>query len=597
MKFEFKKVFSVTVVLLFFASLAGCGISAPNGSTSSSSGTSSSSSSVAIADDHESTNDYVWDSSSEVAITLSSSSASTAGSGVVVTGSEIRITNAGDYLICGNLSDGRIVVDTEDSGWVRLILSNAYITCSTNAPIDIENADKAMVVISGTSNALVDGSSYVLAEGEDEPNAALYSKADLTLYGDGGVLTVKGNYNDGICGKDGLVVREAHVIVNAADDGIRGKDYISVHSGTLVVTSAGDGLKSDNEDDASLGYISIESGSVTVTAGTGGDGDGLQAESQVQIADGTFVITTGGGSSVALSGDNSAKGIKGSAGVVINGGTYTLSCSDDGIHSDNAVIISNGTINMAVNTGAADGIHGDNTLEIAGGTITISQCYEGLEAQVVTIRDGDIHLTASDDGINAAGDIESSSSYIIYIYGGYTVVNAAGDGLDANGSIYMNGGTMIVNGPTASDNSPIDYDMVCGISGGTLIAAGSSGMAQAPSTSSSQYSVKINFGSSSGPGGGMPGQMSSGTTITAGTLFHIQNSAGSNLLTFAPSKAYQCVVFSSPSLTSGSTYSVYTGGSCTGTATDGWYSGGTYSGGTSRGSFTVNSIVTSVSVN
>jgi hypothetical protein len=97
------------------------------------------------------------------------------------------------------------------------------------------------------------------------------------------------------------------------------------------------------------------------------------------------------------------------------------------------------------------------------------------------------------------------------------------------------------------------------ISGGFLVAAGSSGMAQAPSTSSTQYSVVHNFSSPQ----------------AAGTMVHIETQDGEEILTFVPAKAYQSVVLSSPELKNGSTYIVYSGGSSTGTVTDGLYSGGT----------------------
>ena len=143
----------------------------------------------------------------------------------------------------------------------------------------------------------------------------------------------------------------------------------------------------------------------------------------------------------------------------------------------------------------------------------------------------------------------------------------------------MTGGDVIVNGPTNNGNGPLDYDASFKISGGSVIAAGSSGMAQAPGAASSQYSVLFILKS----------------TFAANTLFHIQSSDGTDILTFAPKKAYQSVAFSSSKLKSGITYDVYYGGSSTGTASDGLYSGGAYSGGTKYTSFTVSGITTRVS--
>jgi hypothetical protein len=140
----------------------------------------------------------------------------------------------------------------------------------------------------------------------------------------------------------------------------------------------------------------------------------------------------------------------------------------------------------------------------------------------------------------------------------------------------MTGGDVIINGPTADFNGALDYYGTFKITGGFLVAVGSSGMAQAPSTSSTQYSVMMTFPSAQ----------------SAGTMVHFESEDGKDILTFVPEKAYESVVLCSPELKYGSTYVVYSGGRSTGTVTDGLYSGGTYSGGTQITSFTISSVVT-----
>ncbi len=136
-------------------------------------------------------------------------------------------------------------------------------------------------------------------------------------------------------------------------------------------------------------------------------------------------------------------------------------------------------------------------------------------------------------------------------------------------------GRVVVNGPTEQMNGALDYDATFNITGGTLIAVGSSGMAQAPTTSSTQASVLLNISGQS-----------------AGTLVNIQNAAGESVLTFAPAKAYSSILFSSPDLAQGTEYTLYVGGSATGTEVGGLYTDGTYSGGSEYGSFTQSSMVT-----
>ena len=171
-----------------------------------------------------------------------------------------------------------------------------------------------------------------------------------------------------------------------------------------------------------------------------------------------------------------------------------------------------------------------------------------------------------------------TGSYYLYINGGRIVVDAAGDGLDANGAIEMTGGVVLVNGPTNSGNAALDYDGTFNISGGFFVAAGSAGMAQAPSQTSTQNALLLNLSGS----------------LAGGTIIHIQDSAGQEILTFAPSKEYQSVAFSSAGLVSGTEYTVYYGGSSTGTNSDGLYEGGAYTPGTEYTSFTVSSVVTAL---
>lgn len=156
------------------------------------------------------------------------------------------------------------------------------------------------------------------------------------------------------------------------------------------------------------------------------------------------------------------------------------------------------------------------------------------------------------------------------------MIDAAGDGIDVNGSIEMTKGVVIINSPLSNMDSALDYDRSFKITGGLMVAAGSSGMAQAPDMSSTQYSVSINFR----------------TALSSGTLVHIQTDEGEGILSFAPTKTYQSIVFSSPELKKGSAYDVYYGGISTGTEKDGLYGDGIYTPGTQYTSFTISGIVT-----
>jgi hypothetical protein len=594
-------------------------------------------------DASDSTADAILGKSQVTKISLNGDSITVNGSGATASGSTVTIASAGSYRINGTLSNGMIAVDTKDKAAVEIILNGINISNSSTSPFYVKNAESTVIVLeAGTNNSITDGSSYVFEDAEsDEPNAAMFSKDAMTICGTGS-LTVDGKYNDGITSKDGLTIINGKITVNAVDDGIRGKDFITVKGGTVNVIASGDGLKSDNDEDTEKGYIAVESGVLNVVSGA----DGLDAQTDVAVTGGTLNITSGGGSSSKIAADASAKAVKGTASVTVDGGTFNINSADDAVHSNGSITVNGGK--FSISTGD-DGFHADTALTFNGGDIGITKSYEGIESAVITINSGNIRVVSSDDGINVAGgndgsgtipgpgmggtgttgtggttggvipgsgttggtgsfpgsgttppgngtmpggtgtmpgtgipqgndSFASTGNYFLYINGGYITVNSGGDGVDVNGSIEMTDGVLIVNGPTANDNAAIDYDGYFNIKGGFLAAAGSSGMAQAPGTSSTQNSLLLNLSSAK----------------QAGTIIHIQTSAGTEVLTLSPSKTYQSVVFSSPELVTGGTFEVYVGGSSTGTFTDSLYQDGSYTPGTKYTNFTVAGIVTSI---
>ena len=518
-------------------------------------------------------------------IFLNHDSISVTGAGAVADGAVVTVVKAGVFLISGTLDDGIITVDTTDSGLVRLLLNGIHASCSTSSPLFIMDAgDVEIHLVAGTTSTLADAVTYVYAEaGQDEPNAAIFSKSDLDITGDG-TLVVNGRYNDAINVKDGLDILGGNIVANAVDDGIRGKDNVTILGGSITVTAGDNGIKSDNDTDEGRGFIEIASGRVNVTSG----GDALTAQRSIDIRGGDIKLVSGGGSGSSSSIDISAKGIKGLESVVISAGNIEIDSADDGVHSDNAILVSGGSCLIA---SGDDAFHAEETLEISGGVINITKSYEGLESKLITIDDGTIHIVSSDDGINVAGGDGSggwtpggggsSAAYILTINGGLVWMNAGGDGLDSNGNMVINGGTVLVNGPTDNGNGPIDIGDGSGyyfrMNGGLVVAAGSSGMAVGNSTSSTQYGVLVNLSAAQ----------------TAGTIFHLRASSGTEMLTFKPAKKYQSVFFSSPSLASGS-YDVYLNGSSSGVLNDNLITGGVYTPGTKYTTFSATGVATRV---
>lgn len=512
---------------------------------------------------HYSEGEQDWDTASASQVTLSGGSATTDDGSVAVQGATVTITEAGTYVVGGRLDDGSLVVDTSSEDRVRIVLDGADVTSSSSPAIDVVAADEVVVVLAdGTTNSLSGGA---------DAGAALDSAADLTIAGTGS-LTVDGTVNDAIASSDGLVVVDATIEATAVDDGIRGKDYLVIRRATITVDAGGDGLVSDNTEDAARGYVTLADSVLSITAG----GDGVAAATDLDVSSGEVDVTAGGGSSQPVADDASAKGLKAGAALSVLDGTIVVDAADDAIHSNDSIAISGGQISLV---SGDDGVHADATLTITGGTIDVSASYEGIESAVVVIEGGDLTLRSSDDGINVSGGNDASGfgpgggaqggpggdprggggtggdqfadtgDQSLTITGGTIVVDADGDGADVNGSMTMTGGVLTIHGPTEQMNGALDATSI-DVSGGMLTAAGSAGMAQAP-TSGSQAVLGVRLGS------GLP----------AGSVVTITADDGTVVTTFTTTKVTETLVLSSPALAAGSTYTVAVDGSQLGSLT------------------------------
>ena len=469
------------------------------------------------------------------------------------------------------------------------------------------------------------------AEGEVYPNACIYSCEDLELSGEG-ELHITGNADKGINTKDDLKIKSGTVTVTSAGVGIRANDSLEMSGGTVTVNAGADGVKTANTETEGKGYLTVEGGSLYITAKGDGlsaatdltisggnlvltttDTDGVVLEESSGnptsgSTGGSFGGMGGGGrpgrpggmgESSADKAAISAKGLKAAGTLTVSGGQITVVAQDDGIHSDGDVHIADGTLHIRA---ADDGIHAEKELTVSGGALTVAQSYEGLEALHINVLGGTNRITASDDGANATngtgggmmggpgggrpggmggwwgqGSDNSSTDTsvstetpVLTFAGGYSVFNAAGDGIDSNGNIVISGGTVIVYGPTDNGNGPIDsgdgnYSVT--VSGGTLLAVGSNGMAE-----SAENAGQAVLAASWRNGG-----------ISAGETIGIVDSDGKVLAAFELPKAISSIVFSSVDLTAGETYSIVGGGSATGTVVDGVIDPSTYTGYESMG--------------
>lgn len=555
-------------------------------------------------------------------ITLSPDGSTSTDASVRIDGQTVTITQAGTYQIAGTLDDGALIVESGENAKITLVLGGVSIKNSTGAAIQIATADDVTIELAeGTTNVLQSGEEVDIAtatESKEASGGALQSKADLKIKGRGS-LTVLGYLNNGIhCTKD-LKIKNGNISVTALGHGIKGKKSVTVSGGMVTVTSGKDGITSDETENEEKGFVTIEDGEIIITSA----GDGVSAETTLTVTGGVISIISGGGSANAqqktdnmrdwwdfdnsASDDNSAscKGLKAGKALVISGGSITIDAQDDALHTDGDMTISGGE--CILSTGD-DGAHAALSLTVLDGKITVLTSYEGLEANQITLAGGELDITASDDGINANGgsdgfsggfgggfggrrsDMNSQSGDmtppdnsnmqtppdgnapsgnpptmpgqdaadstttddttdkqpVLLITGGKITVNADGDGLDSNGDLRVEGGDITINGPSNGGNGALDIGTENGgagvIAGGTLIALGTSSMTENFGSTSTQCAFLVTMNS-----------FGAGETIT------ITDSQGNVLYTGVTVKSANSVVFSSPDLVVGETYTVTIG--------------------------------------
>lgn len=598
-----RKILSVLLVLsLMLSLLAGCGLTKE---PEYSSNNNSSNQNNTVSGDDDTTADPVdvdfsqtdadmftardlkidYDASEVVTIQLNGTSANASSTSVKISGSTVTITEEATYLISGELTDGMIVVNAADTAKLQLIFNGVNVTSKTSAALYILEADKVFVTLAaGSDNSLENGGSFEAID-DNNIDAAVFSKQDLTLNGTGS-LTVTSPAGHGIVCKDDLVITGGTYVVNSASHGLDANDSVRLSNAILTIDAGKDAIHSENSDDASLGFVYISSGTVKGEA----EGDGIAAGAYIQMEGGNIDLLVGGGSengTKASSGNYggfmgggmrpggstssttedtvSMKGLKAANSILINAGTIKIDSADDAIHSDVSITINGGTFDMK---SGDDGVHAEEELTITNCDLTVGESYEGLEAHKIYVKGGTILLHSSDDGINAAGGADSSgttggrdgmfggpmggrhgfggsSDGVIDISGGKLTIYSSGDGMDANGQLTISDGYIYVANPTAGDTSVIDSDQDPVISGGTFISTGSTTM------------MAQSFGSSSTQGviARMVGNQKAGGKVT------VTNSDGEVVISYDVEYSTVLVIISSPDIVKGKSYTLTVGSS------------------------------------
>ena len=448
------------------------------------------------------------------------------------------------------------------------------------------SADSSINVTGGTINITNSGAA---GRGFNADRNVNFNGGNTTINLSGAaVLTASGtgydpSYPTGVKADGIITINSGAVAINGASTasgarGLSADSIINVYGGTVTIVIAGNGATYTNTTGVTDSYsaaafsadrgIIITSGSVTTTSsGTGGKG--LKSDGTITIGSASGVpvlnITTTGARFLQSGTDyNHPKTIVATGAINIINGTLTIASTDDGIHSDASITISGGNHKITA-------------------TSAISGVGEGVEAPIINFTGGVTNITASNDGINATygtvvGGTEQNDNSQVNISGGIVIV-AGSDAIDSNGNITITGGTTVVCGPTSQPEEGLDFNGTFLMNGGTLISGGSnSSMTKAMATTSTQVGMYLK----------------SSTVLATTSVLHIENAAGTEMVTFKPKNNVYYFHFSSPALAQGTQYKVYFGGTYTGGSfvggSTGWglYTGGTYSltGATLKSTFT-----------
>ncbi|MCD8155714.1 MAG: carbohydrate-binding domain-containing protein [Clostridiales bacterium] len=514
-----------------------------------------------------------------------------------VTEEEVVITEEGTYVLSGNYQSVHIRAQGTDT--VQLVLSQAVIESCEEPAIFAESAGSLVITLEAdTENEISDSGDYNLTGTNQNADGTIFSRVPLIINGDG-TLSVEGNYSKAIVSKDTLTILGGILNVQAEATAIEGKDSVRIYAGTINITAGADGIRSTNTNYSNKGFVYIAGGDIDIVSGN----DGIQAETVVWIEGGIVTAATGGGSTEIENTDmdsmpmgspdfgngpfeemeseesaadstmteafefeefaenkleeeedaESTRGIKAGKLIYLTGGELKLDCLDDALHSDGSIQISDITASVSTND---DAVHAEDVILVEGGSLTVTQSYEGLEAAYIEINSGTVNVNSADDGINATdGDAMSTiysmvNTYILHtdnsislvVNGGYLSVSAQGDGLDSNGDVSINGGTVLVSTYAGGDDTAIDVDGVCTVNGGILAATGASSMEETLSENSTQNILEYYCEETDESG-----------SIT------ILDSDGNTILYFAPEQEYSMFMVSCAELETGETVTVLLG--------------------------------------
>ena len=447
-------------------------------------------------------------------ITLDGSGGSISGNGAYFLDGDLIISNGGWYVISGSLEDGKIIVDAANSSKIWIRLNGVNLTCADDACLRINQADKVFLTLAeGTENSFTSGSSYSEEALADNTGGAIFSHDDLTINGSGS-LTITAEYKHGIDVNDSLVITGGNITITAPQDGVHVNDSFRFANASLTVDAGDDGIHSDKE-------LYVESGTILINSCV----EGLEALT-IDVAGGDITVYP---SDDGFNANGGSTSMGGGMGGGMMGGPPDFESEAD----------SNASESGESERSASETVETESSETESSGSES-----SGAERKMPAVTQAETSAADSSDSST------EEETYIRITGGKITVINTTGrdaDGLDSNGSIYIDGGEIYISLPGEGSNSALDYGSESGgeliVTGGTVYAFGSSGMAEEFSSNSTQCAVLYNLDSAA----------------EAGTEFRVLNENGEEVMSYTPTNSFSSVGFSSPALTLGETYTLVYG--------------------------------------
>ncbi|NTW72438.1 MAG: carbohydrate-binding domain-containing protein [Eubacteriaceae bacterium] len=274
-------------------------------------------------------------------------------------GEDVTIDKEGVYVLRGEVKNVTVTIAAADEAKVQLVLDGVSITNEDAPAIYVKTGDKVYVTTTGSDNAVEVTGTYQ-ADGDTNLDAAIFTKSDIVFNGTG-VLKIISAEGNGVSSKNDLKITGGTYTITASGDGLEANDAIAIYEGMITIDTHKDALHSENEDDATLGYVYIKNGTLNLTAAD----DAIRATTILQIDGGTIDVKS------------CREGLEATS-VQINGGAISINASDDGINATNKstndvlIEVNGGTITVVMGSGDTDAFDSNGDIAVNDGTINIT---------------------------------------------------------------------------------------------------------------------------------------------------------------------------------------------------------------------------------